>query len=115
MRQSSQSAHRQTAQHNEERPHSKGESEYRTFGWCLIICVIGSGQSQDALQTDTFDDAFQAKAVPYSAMQFPLSKGPQGWKKRARSPSLEWSKKYSTPESLKHGRVFVIDYVKKGG
>ena len=47
-------------------------------------------------------------------MQFPLDKGPQGWKKRPRSPGLHWYKNYDTPESLKCGRVLVIDYVKQG-
>ena len=80
----------------------------------LTVVGIESKQSQDAVQTDTFEDGIEAKAVPYSAMQFPLDKGPQGWKKRPRSPGLNWYKKYNTPESLKCGRVLVIDYVKQG-
>ncbi len=66
------------------------------------------------MQTDILDNGVQPKRVPYSAMQFPLSKHPQGWKKRPRSPGLNWYKDYDTPESLKNGRVLVIDYVKQG-
>ena len=47
-------------------------------------------------------------------MQFPMSKGPKGWHKLPRSPGLKWYKKYETPESLRSGRVLVIDYVKQG-
>ena len=74
-----------------------------------------STHSQDGIQTDTFSESVQPQAVPYSAMQFPLDRGGQFWKKRPRSPGLKWYKKYDTPESLKSGRVLVIDYVKQGG
>lgn len=37
---------------------------------------------------------------------------PRPWQ-RPQSPSLKWHKHYDTPESLKKGRVLVIDYVKK--
>lgn len=80
----------------------------------LILLVTGSRPSQDGVQIDKFNDGAQTKAVPYSAMQFPMHKGPQGWKKRPRSPGLKWYKGYDTPESLKDGRVLVIDYVKQG-
>ena len=38
---------------------------------------------------------------------------PQAWKGRPRSPGLRWYKDYNSPESLKNGRVLVVDYVKK--
>ena len=93
-----------------------------------MLVETESTQSESAVQTDTFDarispeediqfkDGIQPKtsAVPYSAMQFPMSKGPHGWKKRPRSPGLKWYKAYDTPESLTTGRVLVIDYVKQG-
>lgn len=86
-----------------------------------IICVsngsrVGSRLSEDAVQTETFANGMQDKiqAVPFSAMQFPLSTGPQGWKKRPRSPGLKWYKDYDTPDALNQGRVLVIDYVKQG-
>ena len=47
-------------------------------------------------------------------MQLPMSKGPERWKKRPRSPGLKWYRGYDTPQSLKHGRVLVIDYVSQG-
>lgn len=68
------------------------------------------------MKVDAFEDEIQDKiqAAPYSAMQFPLSAGSQGWKKRPRSPGLKWYKDYNTPEALRRGRVLVIDYVKQG-
>ena len=71
---------------------------------------------KDSIQTDTFEHDAQTKneAVPYSAMQFPLSKGPHAWKKRPRSPGLKWYKDYNSPASLKNGRLFVVDYIKQG-
>ncbi len=53
---------------------------------------IRSGPSEEAVHTDSFEDGIQDKvaAAPYSAMQFPMSIGPQGWKKRPRSPGLKW-------------------------
>lgn len=36
------------------------------------------------------------------------------WHHRPRSPGLRWHKGYNTPESLKSGRVLLIDYVKQG-
>lgn len=89
----------------------------------LTVLVLGeanlrhladSGPLQHAVQTESFDAGLQAKAMSYSAMQFPMSHGPQGWKKRPRSPGLKWYKGYDTPESLRNGRVLVIDYVKHG-
>lgn len=76
----------------------------------------GSGKSEDALQTGTFEHGAQTKTVPvaYSAGQFPLSKGPHAWKKRPRSPGLKWYKNYDSPDGLKNGRILVIDYVKHG-
>ena len=47
-------------------------------------------------------------------MQFPMTKGPHAWKKRPRSPGLKWYKDYNSPDSLKCGRILVIDYVKQG-
>ena len=63
------------------------------------------------------DLAPTTKAVPYSARQWPKGgplgpKGPEGWNKRPRGPGLKWYKHYDSPESLKCGRVLVIDYVK---
>ena len=70
----------------------------------------GSGKSEDAVQTDTFEHGVQPKtaAIPYSAVQFPMSKGPHTWKKRPRSPGLKWYKNYDSPDSLKNGRILVI-------
>ncbi|KAL6721270.1 hypothetical protein ACLMJK_000372 [Lecanora helva] len=69
---------------------------------------------QDAIQTDALNEGLKTKAVPFHALQFPLDKGPQGgWKKRPRSPGLKWYRKYDSLESLKHGRVLVIDYIKQ--
>lgn len=75
----------------------------------------GSGKTEDALQTDTIECDVQTKTVsiPYSATQFPMSKGPQTWKRRPRSPGLKWYKNYDSPDSLKNGRILVIDYVKQ--
>ena len=36
------------------------------------------------------------------------------WHHRPRSPGLKWHKEYDTPESLKLGRVLLIDYVRQG-
>ena len=69
-------------------------------------------EPQNELAED--DRRIPIAAVPYSAMQFPLSGGPEGWKRRPRSPGLRWYKQYDTPESLKKGRVLLIDYVKEG-
>ena len=70
----------------------------------------------DALQTNTFENGVQTKAVPvpFSAVQFPMSKGPQAGKKRPRSPGLKWYKSYDSPDSLKKGRILIIDYIKQG-
>ena len=43
-----------------------------------------------------------------------MSKVPHAWKKAPRSPGLKWYKNYDSPESLKNGRILVIDYVKQG-
>ena len=76
----------------------------------------GSTKSADPLQTDTFKHDVQTSnvSVPYSARQFPMTKGPHAWKKRPRSPGLKWYKDYNSPDSLKKGRILVIDYVKQG-
>lgn len=76
----------------------------------------GSTKSADPLQRDTFEHDVQTRnvSVPYSARQFPMTKGPHTWKKRPRSPGLKWYKDYNSPDSLKRGRILVIDYVKQG-
>ena len=78
--------------------------------------IAGSGKSEDALQTDTLEHGVQTKTVPapYSAVQFPMSKGPHTWKRQPRSPGLKWYKNYDSPDSLKNGRILVIDYIKRG-
>lgn len=43
-----------------------------------------------------------------------ITKESLAWHHRPRSPGLKWHKEYDTPESLKHGRVLLIDYVKQG-
>lgn len=43
-----------------------------------------------------------------------IPQAPNFQKRRTRSPGLKWYKRYDTPESLKSGRVLVIDYIKKG-
>lgn len=65
---------------------------------CLKTSETDSRRSEDALRTDTFEDGIQNKiaAVPYSAMQFPFSTGPQGWKKRPRSPDLKGYKEHQS-------------------
>ena len=82
----------------------------------LRLVEAGSAKSEDALQTDTFEHGFQKTSlpVPYSAVQFPMRKGPHEWKKRPRSPGLKWYEDYDAPDSLKNGRILVIDYVKQG-
>jgi hypothetical protein len=101
-------------QQNAQRPNSGGRLHVGRVDRLSDDSCLGSNKSHDAVQTDSFADGIQTKAVPYSSMQFPLSKGPQGWKKRPRSPGLKWHKDYDTPESVTNGRVLVIDYVKRG-
>lgn len=69
--------------------------------------------SEDALQTNTFEHDFQTQSVPvpYSAVQILQCKGSHAWKKRPHSLGLKWYKHYDFPDSLKNGRIFVIDYV----
>ena len=109
---SSSSSARRVTEHGADRRRSKC-TRHHTLS-VLKYRATGSTLSQGAVQTDTFDDAHQPEAVPYSAVQFPLSKGPERWKKRPRSPGLKWYRAYDTPDSLKQGRVLVIDYVKQG-
>ena len=82
----------------------------------LRLVEAGSAKSEDVLQTDTFGHGFQKTSlpVPHSAVQFPMRKGPYEWRKRPRSPGLKWYKDYDAPDSLKKGRILVIDYVKQG-
>ena len=84
--------------------------------WLASDRRAGPDRSEGALQTGTFEHDVQTKNVPipYSAMQFPMTKEPHVWKKRPRSPGLKWHKDYDSPASLKKGRIFVIDYVKQG-
>ena len=76
----------------------------------------GLTKSEDPLQKDTFEHGLQTKDVstPYSATQFPMTKGPHAWRKGPRSPGLKWYKDYNSPDSLKNGRILVIDYIKRG-
>ena len=78
--------------------------------------VQESTKSQDALRKDTFGHGVQTEnmSTPYSAMQYPMTKGPHAWKRRPRSPGLKWYKDYDSPDSLKNGRILIIDYVKRG-
>lgn len=88
----------------------------------LILYGTELSQTESGVQADTIEAEIQVEddihpkvaTVPYSAMQFPMSKGSQGWKRRPRSPGLKWYRGYNTPESLKTGRVLVIDYIKQG-
>lgn len=43
-----------------------------------------------------------------------MSKGPYAWKRRPRSPGLQWYKNYNSLDSLIGGRILVIDYIKQG-
>ena len=78
--------------------------------------VQESTKSEDALRKDKFEHGVQTEnmSTPYSAMQYPMTKGPHAWKKRPPSPGLKWYKDYDSPDSLKHGRILIIDYVKRG-
>ena len=82
----------------------------------LIDRVQESTKAEDALRKDAFEHSVQTRNVstPYSAMQYPMTKGPHAWKKRPRSPGLKWYKDYDSPDSLKNGRILIIDYVKRG-
>ena len=74
---------------------------------------LGSRMSEDLLQTDTFEHGVQTRtAVPFSAVQFPMGKGPHAWKRRPRSLGLQWYTNYDSPDSWIGGRILVIDYVK---
>lgn len=58
------------------------------------------------------------EAVSYSSRQWPMDgffgpKCPPALNKRPRSPGLKWYRHYDSPESLKHGRVLIIDYIKQ--
>ena len=70
------------------------------------------------MKTDDFQNPRpKTEAVPYSARQWPIGElpGPKGlkaWNRRPRSPGLKWYRHYDSPESLKCGRVLVIDYCK---
>ena len=78
--------------------------------------VQESTQSEDASRKHTFEHGVHTENVstPYSAMQYPMTRGPHAWKKRPRSPGLKWYKDYDSPDSLKNGRILIIDYVKRG-
>ena len=82
----------------------------------LIDRVQESTKAEDALRKDAFKHSVPTGNVstPYSAMQYPMTKGPHAWKKRPRSPGLKWYKDYDSPDSLKNGRILIIDYVKRG-
>ena len=95
---------------------TKGTRLSSCFKHIADLYATASTQPDKSMQTETMETGFQPKvaATPYSAMQFPLTKWPQGWKRRPRSPGLRWYKNYDTPESLERGRVLVIDYIRQG-
>ena len=96
--------------------HTKGTRLSSCFKYIADLYATATTQPDQSMQTETVETGFQPKvaATPFSAMQFPLTKWPQGWKRRPRSPGLRWYKNYDTPESLERGRVLVIDYIRQG-
>ena len=106
----------QSEQHVTVPSHTKGTRSSLYLRYTADLHATATTQPDKGMQTDTMETGFQPKvaATPYSAMQFPLTKWPQGWKRRPRSPGLRWYKKYDTPESLERGRVLVIDYIRQG-
>ena len=85
----------------------------------VLTQMAGSRQSDSEVKTDDFEHLVrEPEAVSYSARQWPMhgfpdGKGPKAWNRRPRSPGLKWYRHYDSPESLKHGRVLVIDYIRK--
>ena len=106
----------QSEQHVTGRSHTKGTRSYLCFKYIADLYTTVATPPEKGMQTNMLESGSQPKvaATPYSAMQFPLTKWPQGWKRRPRSPGLRWYKNYDTPESLKRGRVLVIDYIRQG-
>ena len=106
----------QSEQHVTGRSHTKGKRSYLCFKYIADLHTTVTTSPEEGMQTNMLESGSQPKvaATPYSAMQFPLTKWSQGWKRRPRSPGLRWYKKYDTPESLKRGRVLVIDYIRQG-
>lgn len=106
----------QSEQHVTIPSHTKGTRSSLCLRHIADLDAIATRQPDNGIQTDTIETGFQPKvtATPYSAMQFPLTKWPQGWKRRPRSPGLRWYKNYDTPGSLERGRVLVIDYIRQG-
>ena len=106
----------QSEQHVTVPSHTKGTRSSLCLRCIDDLYATAITQPDKGMQTDTMETGFQPKvaATPYSAMQFPLTKWPQGWKRRPRSPGLRWYKNYDTPESLARGRLLVIDYIRQG-
>ena len=106
----------QSEQNVTRRSHMKGTRSSLCFKYIADLHATATTPPDKGMQTDTLEAGSQPKvaATPYSAMQFPLTNWPQGWKRRPRSPGLRWYKNYDTPESLKRGRVLVIDYIRQG-
>ena len=114
--QSSADTQAQSEQHVTGRSHTKGTISYLCLKHFADLHTTATIQPDNGMQTDAWGAESQPNvaATPYSAMQFPLTKWPQGWKRRPRSPGLKWYKNYDTPESLKSGRVLLIDYIRQG-
>ena len=110
------SADMQVQSEQQGRSHSKGTRSVLCLIQIADLHTTATTPPDKGMQTNTLEPGAQPKlaATPYSAMQFPLTKWPQGWKRRPRSPGLRWYKNYDTPESLKRGRVLVIDYIRQG-
>lgn len=67
------------------------------------------------LYRQTFEHGAETKAVPvlYSAVQFPVGKGPHAWDKRPGNPGLKWYQNYDAPDNLKNGKIIGSDYIKQ--
>lgn len=106
----------QSEQYDTGHSHAKGTISFLCLEYIADLHTTVTTPPDKGMQTDTLEARSQPKvaATPYSAMQFPLTKWPQGWKRRPRSPGLRWYKNYDTPESLRRGRVLVIDYIRQG-
>ncbi|MCJ1427912.1 hypothetical protein MMC29_005818 [Sticta canariensis] len=74
---------------------------------------VPSSQFHDSLRHVTGPTGFGSSFL--SGGQNPSSRwgNRQAWHQRPRSPGLKWHKEYDTPESLKLGRVLLIDYVRQ--
>lgn len=66
----------------------------------------GSDSAKGRNRSSVVEDNF-----PTSAPQDRLP--PHSWNRRPRSPNLKWYKHFDRPESCRHGRVFLVDYVKR--